>query len=64
MRTHYCHNCRYHAVLIDGWHCGFCLTFFYANSRMPMASDKSAPRSTPDNPRPAIDRLWAEIDGR
>lgn len=62
--THYCHNCRYHALLPDTVHCAWCLAFFYAHSRMPRPTDRAQRQSTASDPGPAIARLWDEIDNR
>ena len=49
MSRHYCWNCNHFSDLPDGWHCAYCLRFFYANSRLPLRSD----------PVPATDSLSA-----
>lgn len=60
--THYCHNCRYHALLPDGVYCAWCKEFFYTHGRLPLRTDPMGRQSTASDPRPAIDGLWAAID--
>lgn len=36
---HYCHNCRCWDTLDGGVYCGWCMNFFYDNSRLPTRED-------------------------
>lgn len=44
----YCHNCRFFMTLVDGVHCGPCMSFWNKFSRMPVPADDMSVPSTID----------------